>query len=209
MLKPFPLQSSSTTRWSMRKRTKQQQNAQNHHNDNEQRKQISYHFWIVSRLLLNGAPFPDNCCSLFHLFSSWSNTRYWSSFNWKKKQKWFKGFGLYTRCNPDLLDHVQVSVGQGGGLQFQIVELEQADLGIFRFLNQGIEIYLFCSFILFNWNTKDLGTLWGKVYYVIAPCFVNFLRTIRTNYGSNILVPKCPIQSKMLFSMIFSKMMFS
>ena len=43
---------------------------------------------------------------------------------------WFKGFGLYTRCNPDLLDHVQVSVGQGGGLQFQIVELEQADLGI-------------------------------------------------------------------------------
>ena len=32
--------------------------------------------------------------------------------------------------NPNLLNHVQVSVGQGGGLQFQIVELEQADLGI-------------------------------------------------------------------------------
>ena len=42
--------------------------------------------------------------------------------------------------NPDLLDHVQVSVGQGGGLQLQIVELEQADLGIFRFLKQDIEI---------------------------------------------------------------------
>ena len=41
---------------------------------------------------------------------------------------WFKGFGLYTRCNPDLFDHVQVSIGQGGGLQLQIVELEQADL---------------------------------------------------------------------------------
>ena len=86
---------------------------------------------------------------------------------------------------------------------------QNKQIQVFRFLNQGIEIYLFCSFILFNWNTKDLGTLWGKVYYVIAPCFVNFLRTIRTNYGSNILVPKCPIQSKMLFSMIFSKMMFS
>ena len=111
--------------------------------------------------------------------------------------------------NPDLLDHVQVSVGQGGGLQFQIVELEQAYLG-FQILEPGHrDLGIFCSFILFNWNTKNLGTLWGKVYYVIAPCFVNFLRTIRTNYGSNILVPKCPIQSKMLFSMIFSKIMFS
>ena len=110
--------------------------------------------------------------------------------------------------NTDLLDHVQMSVGQGGGLQLQIVELEQADLGI-QILETGHRDLDFCSFILFNWNTKDLGTLWGKVYYVIAPCFVNFLRTIRTNYGSNILVPKCPIQSKMLFSMIFSKMIFS
>ena len=42
----------------------------------------------------------------------------------------FKGFGLYIRCDPNLLDHVQMSVGQGGGLQFQIVELEQADLGV-------------------------------------------------------------------------------
>ena len=54
----------------------------------------------------------------------------------KTKQMWFKGFGLYTRCNPDLLDHVQVSVGQGGGLQFQIVELEQAYLG-FQILEPG------------------------------------------------------------------------
>ena len=112
------------------------------------------------------------------------------------------------RLTPDLLDHVQVSIGQGGGLQLQIVELEQADLGI-QILETGLRDLDFCSFILFNWNTKDLGTLWGKVYYVIAPCFVNFLRTIRTNYGSNILVPKCPIQSKMLFSMIFSKIIFS
>ena len=114
-----------------------------------------------------------------------------------------------VRLTPDLLDHVQVSIGQGGGLQLQIVELEQADLGV-QILEPGHrDLGIFCSFILFNWNTKDLGTLWGKVYYVIVPCFVNFLRTIRTNYDSNILVPKCPIQSKMLFSMIISKMIFS
>ena len=31
--------------------------------------------------------------------------------------------------NPDLLDHVQVSVGEGGGLQLQIVELKHNGIG--------------------------------------------------------------------------------
>ena len=47
---------------------------------------FNYHFWIVSRLLENGAPFPESCCSLFHLFSSWSITRYCSSLTWTKKE---------------------------------------------------------------------------------------------------------------------------
>ena len=47
---------------------------------------FNYHFWIVSRLLENGAPFPESCCSLFHLFSSWSSTRYCSSLTCRKKR---------------------------------------------------------------------------------------------------------------------------
>ena len=39
-----------------------------------------------------------------------------------------------------------------------------------------------------QWNW---GRFVRKVYYVMPPCFVNFLRTIRTNYGPNILFLKC------------------
>ena len=142
---------------------------------------LTYHFWIVSRLLLKGAPLPESCCSRFHLFSSWSSTRYWSSFNW-----------LGGSC------------GQSGGiLNVKEKTLKQCKnvknapqhkgeiltcLIMSRCLLASVEV---CSFRLLNWNTMDLRTLLGKVYYVMPSCFVNFLRIIRTNYGPNILFPKC------------------
>lgn len=49
----------------------------------------AYHFWMVSRLLEKGAPFPESCCSLFHLFNSWSMTLYCSSLTWRNLKKRF------------------------------------------------------------------------------------------------------------------------
>ena len=49
----------------------------------------SHHFWMVSKLLWKGAPLPDNCCSRFQRFNSWSKMRDWSSFNFLITSKWW------------------------------------------------------------------------------------------------------------------------
>ena len=53
------------------------------------RAKSSHHFWMVSKLLWNGAPFPESCCSRFQRFNSWSKIRNWSSFNCLITSRWW------------------------------------------------------------------------------------------------------------------------
>ena len=62
----------------------------------------SHHFWIVSRLLVNGAPLPDNCWSRFHRFNSWSSIRNCNSLSCLITSRWW--LAKFDVCNFKLLN---------------------------------------------------------------------------------------------------------
>ena len=119
---------------------------------------FNYHFWIVSRLLENGAPFPESCCSLFHLFSSWSSTRYCSSLTCRKKRTVIiiaANFlhNILQSCilfffickQSPLSPHSKEGIwGNGATLCTCLI--------ISRCLLANVDV---CSFKLLNWNDED------------------------------------------------------
>ena len=112
---------------------------------------FNYHFWIVSRLLENGAPFPESCCSLFHLFSSWSSTRYCSSLTCRKKRTVIiiAANFLHNILQSCILFFANSKEGIWGG---EPGIIKCTCLIISRCLLANVDV---CSFKLLNWNDED------------------------------------------------------